>query len=385
MDQAPPASKRPRNEVDDDEPAQLDPKRRNEETTDEHDRKSSYLVVHSISCDGDEDSYHSHHEENTYYLDVPRLFARDNKANGLRGTDKVQDLGQFLEEHPGYDFVVIKHYSCEAYYKEHEREFQEIGDSKLRTKIPSEQRALLYTLPSDLPLATAKDESITHFSREMAEALNALDALCQWDGEFDYSFLEDLRLEAPYTIVYHSRTSLNDYQQRGIDPIHWPHIEGFRDYVLGSMSNDYAEADAYLKKNELIPRHLTKLFRRGDVLVTQRGGDQVGLLCRSVSYPSPRVCDLQCESWIFDGVFRRKMESLRVVWPSGSSQDAISIVALETFPLRFGGDELIQRLKQRGQMLWDCRFRKYVTYEESSSTLDMQTVSLRLNVTSSQY
>ncbi|KAG9854832.1 P-loop containing nucleoside triphosphate hydrolase protein, partial [Aureobasidium melanogenum] len=381
MNQVPTAfSKRPR---DDDESVHVESKRHKEEPTVDHAPKSSYLVVHTVSCEGD--TYHSHHEENAYYLDVPRLFAKDSKANAVRGTHEIEDLEQFLEENPGYDFVVIKAYSCGEYYKNHEAEFEEIGDWKLRTKIPSEQRAYLYTLPRDLPPAVQEDESISHFSQDMVEALKALDALCHWDGAFNFAASDHFDLRAPYTIIYHSRMSLNDYREKGVDIIYWPRIDAFRNYILGSMSMDYAEADAYFSKNKLTPRHLTKLFRKGDVLVTQRDGNQVGLLCKSVSYSEPRVCNLECESWTFDGVFRRKVEPMRVVWPSGSSLDAISIVALEAFPLRFGGDELKQRLKQRGQMLWSCRFRKYVTYEESSSAPDAQTTNLRFMVDMSTY
>ncbi|KAH0044111.1 P-loop containing nucleoside triphosphate hydrolase protein, partial [Aureobasidium melanogenum] len=380
MNQATAFSIRPR---EDDEPERLDSKRHKEETTVDPGPDPSYLVIHTVSCEGN--SYHSRHEEYADYLDVPRLFARDNKANGLRGNEPIKDLEDFLEAHPGYDFVVIKSYSCEAYYKSYEGEFQEIGDSKLRLNFSSEQRALLNALPKDLPLAMPEDESITHFSRGMAEALNALDAICQWDGVFDSRFLEDLQLEAPYTIVYHSRTSLNDYRERGVDPIYWSRINGFRDYVLESMSKDYAEADACFEQNATTSRHLAKLFRKGDVLVTQREGDQVGLLCKSVSYPEPRVCDLECEFWTFNGVFRKKMESLRVFWPSGLSQDTIPVNTLKAFPLRFGGQEMKKRLMQRGQMLWNCRSRKYVTYEDSLSTPDMQTTNLRFMVDMSTY
>ncbi|KAH0362599.1 P-loop containing nucleoside triphosphate hydrolase protein, partial [Aureobasidium melanogenum] len=45
----------------------------------------------------------------------------------------------------------------------------------------------------------------------------------------------------------------------------------------------------------------------------------------------------------------------------------------------------MELLKQRGQMLWDCRFRKYVTYESSYSTPDLQETSLRFMVDMSTY
>ncbi|KAG9697758.1 P-loop containing nucleoside triphosphate hydrolase protein, partial [Aureobasidium melanogenum] len=384
MNQTPAASsKRPRNEVEDDEFAQLDPKRPKEGTPVELATKSPYLIVHRVRCAGG--SYHSHHYEIADYLDVPRLFARDNKANGLRGTKPIEDLEQFLEEHSDYDFVVIRKYSCKAYYEAHEGEFQEIGDSRLRMQISSEQRAYLYTLRNDLPLAMPQDESITDFSQDMAEALNALDGLCQWNGTFDPDYSEDLELKSPYVIVYHSRMSLNEYRNKGIDPVYWSCIDGFRDYVLGSMSNDYAEADACLEKSEITSRHLAKLFREGDIVVTKRKGEEMGLLCKSVRCPNPQTCDLECQSWTFDGTFRKKLEHLRITWPAGQSLDTIHIVSLETFPLRFAGKELEDGLKERGQMLWDCRFRKYVSYEDSIPAANKQTTNLRFMVDMSTY
>lgn len=366
------SSKRSRNKLEDDESARLDPKRFKEGTAGSA-TKPPYLIVHSVSCEGD--SYHSHHRQHALYLDLPRLFTKDSKADGLRGTNRIEDLEQFLQDNPGYGFVVEKHYSCEAYYKDREKQFQEIGDSKLRSRISSEERAYLYTLSGNLPTAKPEDESITHFSPAMAEALNALDDLCQWDGIFDTDYLDDLKLKPPYLNIYHSRTALNDYQEVDVNPDYSLRIEGFRDYVLEAMSNDYAEADAYFKRNETTPRHLAKLFRKGDIVVTQRHGEETGLLCVSVSCPQPRVCVLECESWAFDGSFRKRAETLRVTWPAYSSVDAISIISLEAYPLRFGGTDLKHRLRKRGQKLWDCRFSKYVSYEDPSSISEIQTVS----------
>jgi hypothetical protein len=378
MNQAPGASsKRPRDNVGDDESGQPDPKRPAEAISVES-PDPTYLIVHSVRCqDNSRGTCHSLHEEDAYYLDAPRLFAKDSKANGLRGTNHIRDLESFLVENPDYDFVVEKNYNCEAYYKDYEKEFQDIGDSRLRSKISSESRPLLYSLPEDLPLATPEDESITHFSQGMADALDVIDDICQWDGLFDTDDLYDLELPAPYTNIYQSRTALNDYQEQAIDPIHWPRVDSFLDYVLGAMADDYAEADSCFERCETTSRHLAKLFRKGDLLVTKRYGEEIGLLCDSVSSLATQTCVLQCQSWIFDGSFRKKMETLQVTWPADPSVDTVSILSLEVYPLRFGGEELRERLKERGQKLWDCRFRRYVSYNDSESSPGIQAVSLR--------
>jgi hypothetical protein len=367
-------SKQSKNEVEDNEPK---PKRPTEATKAESSTNPPYLIVHLVRCRGrSRDTYHSHHNEREYYLDVPRLFAKDSKAEGLRGTSDslIPDLESFLDGNPEYDFVVEKHYSCEAYYEEHEREFQAIGDSKLRSRIASEGRAFLYTLPNDLLPAIPEAEIITNFSQDMADALDALDGLCQWDGLFDTVDPGDLYLEAPYTNIYQSRTSLSDYQERDIHPVHWRLIDSFLDYVLGAMSSDYAEADVCFERCETTPRHMAKLFRKGDILVTQRHGEEIGLLCESVARPGPRSCVLQCQCWTFDGSFRKTRETLRVTWSTDESEDTISILSLEAYPLRFGGEELRQLLKKRGQKLWSCRSREYVSYEDSGSSPGIQTV-----------
>jgi hypothetical protein len=202
----------------------------------------------------------------------------------------------------------------------------------------------------------------------MADALDALDDICQWDGLFDTDELYDLELPAPYTNIYQSRTALNDYQELEIDPTHWPRIDVFLDYVLSAMSDDYAEADACFERCETTSRHLAKLFRKGDILITKRHGEEIGLMCDSASSPTPQTCVLQCQSWTFDGSFRKKMETLQVTWPAGSAVDTVSILSLDIFPLRFGGEELRERLRDRGQKLWDCRFRKFVSYDSESSS-----------------
>ncbi|TIA41931.1 hypothetical protein D6C78_01455 [Aureobasidium pullulans] len=324
-------------------------------------QKAGYLIIHSA-----------------YYLDTPRLFANDSKAEGLRGVTPVPDLERFLEDNIDYDFVVEKEYDCEAYCRDHETDFQSIGNSRLRSRISESERAYLFTLTEDLPLATPSSESITHFTPNMAEALNALDNLCQWDRIFDPSDdLEEVRLEAPYTNIYHSRKLLDDYKNKDVDPVYWSQIDAFQDYVLGAMSTDYVEADALFEKSEITLRHFAKLFRKGDIVVMYIDNERVGLLCESIDRMNTWTQRLTYQSWEFDGLFQKKFGTLQVAWPSHRSADdttSIPITSLSAFPVQFGDPELKQSLKTRGLMLWDCRFGKYVSYEAPTPTPELQKV-----------
>jgi hypothetical protein len=82
---------------------------------------------------------------------------------------------------------------------------------------------------------------------------------------------------------------------------------------------------------------------------------------------------LYCENWNFDGVFGRKENTVNIRWPSTSSA-ILQIVDLELFPLKHDRIGTRQKLLARGQVLWKCRKRRYMSYRVPGGKGDIQTV-----------
>lgn len=145
------------------------------------------------------------------------------------------------------------------------------------------------------------------------------------------------------------------------------------------MAVDYKEADDLFKRGEVSEKHLPKLFRLHDRVVTKIDGEEVAALCYSMQIGNSKRIRLGCRLWAFDGLFRSKSEALIVEWPQEADipvLGSIPITQLSVYPLRYGQKGLCERLIKRGSMLWSCRFRKFVGYNAPKHVLDVQVVRI---------
>jgi len=66
-------------------------------------------------------------------------------------------------------------------------------------------------------------------------------------------------------------------------------------------------------------------------------------------------------TWKFDGHFSKATEE-KGIGQSLVSDDTYLIRSMAAYPTRYAGERTKERLLRRGQMFWDCRFRRYVSY-----------------------
>ena len=105
------------------------------------------------------------------------------------------------------------------------------------------------------------------------------------------------------------------------------------------MAADYKEADDFFKRGEVSEKHLPKLFRLHDRVVTKIDGGEVAALCYSMQIGNSKRIRLGCRPWAFDGLFRSKSEALIVEWPQEADipvLGSIPITQLSVYPLRYG-------------------------------------------------
>lgn len=74
--------------------------------------------------------------------------------------------------------------------------------------------------------------------------------------------------------------------------------------------------------------------------------------------------DIKAWSWEFDGDFQCKQTTIQLRMAADDNEQ--DIVKLNVRPLKHEDDVIVERLQRRGQTLWDCRFRRLVSYNEDA-------------------
>jgi hypothetical protein len=91
-------------------------------------------------------------------------------------------------------------------------------------------------------------------------------------------------------------------------------------------------------------------------------------------------CSVTTWRWGFDTKFKKQYETLKIRYPRSKSDESfhtrlIRVEELENFPLRFASKVVVEQLKYRGKMFWQCRERCFVSYVEQEGTVAHHQVS----------
>lgn len=335
-----------------------------------------YLVVHMVKCDAE--GNHRDHDPEAMYLDIPRLLGGDSKASVLRGQIPIDEdeLHPDMLEERGVNFVVYKNYDCRAYHETVKDDFIPLPLPQIKREVLSGLKAHFFSLPEDGEEAVPNWEYIDKLSTSLKKSLEIV-------GKINRSRLQHLSFEAPYTGFYHARSLLEDHatgRSGVLSDLHQDNMTSLLDYVLKTCADDYEAADALFAQGLVERRHFLKLFPPDEVVVDPQSTQPVAYVTSSCVQNHDFELSITCWNWQYDGIFRRKGTTRKITWPS--YDDQIPISRLPLYPLRFDTSGLEQRLRKRGELFWDCRKRKFVSYESSSSPLELQTVRTRSSPTS---
>jgi hypothetical protein len=331
-----------------------------------------HVIVHQVSCFRDDN--HTHHSSQSQYLDVPRLFAGDNKASALRGKRHFPDLEDYLESNPDISFIVYRSYSCNEYHEAVKDDFDRLQIPHIDPAVRSQLRAYLFALKRDGEAASPNAEEIRIVSEDLQDAMATMESLHPdqfgaWDPQRG--------MRAPYLQLYHCRSLMDDYATTpsgDLSQTLQDHIRALFNYVIASYGEEYQEADDLFEEGLVNQYHFPKLFGPNEIVVTVANNQPLAYISEICPALKDGHLELNCWSWDFDGLFRKEKINLPVLWPQ--DYDTVPISSLMVYPLRYDRSGLDERLRNRGKQFWECRKRTFVGYESPNPTFEVQAVRL---------
>jgi hypothetical protein len=336
-----------------------------------------YLLIHKVECG--HSINHNHHPKTSFFLDPPRLFAGDNKTSPLRGTVSISNVAEHLEDNEHISIIIYRTYYCEDYHATAEDDFERLRLSDYGVRTVSAMRPYLFVLSKDTPEAECASEEMTLLSQDLREALNNLEIL---DPKINCHLLrqDHWTMNSPYLQMYHFRDLIRQTSPMltGVDE--QKHVDVLLRYIDEAFGDDYAEADNLFSMGLVSQKHASKLFGPEEIVVTMKEGQPVAYVSKGFPSQTRSLLTLHCESWKFDGVFGRKVEIFDVMWPTASSSEVMPIIELNLFPLKYDRSGIKKRLLARGQVLWNCRKRRYMSYTLPTDKSDTQTVRIQISI-----
>jgi hypothetical protein len=324
------------------------------------------------------------------YFDHPVWARGDGRASRMRCEIPLENFELYLEKNKDVAFIVY-------------RDFQ----------TGSMDNAASYPV-THLPRHSS--EKIQPINRDLITAI--VDLLSSRDeyAKLLEMYLESNKLPAPYLFIYHSRTSLEEFQD-GLTLPAKTQLSLLSKYVTEQFAHEYAAADDLLSQNKILPEYVHYLFKPGDLLVSKVGNEYTGHVATSwpqvreskrelrMPFTGSRNCkeprpdgvkddasahkmrsSIRAWHWEFDGNFQRRFETLELEIldsenrcgnatntegvekesrESNPQARATKISDLNVFPVQYASLEITEKCRRRGKNFWNCRHRRYVSYQES--------------------
>ncbi|KAF5632038.1 P-loop containing protein [Fusarium sp. NRRL 52700] len=310
-----------------------------------------YIVIHRVECPGSTPA-HSHHPATSSYLDVPRLFADDNKASPLRGRIPDKDSQMRAKKDPTISFIIHRTYNCLEY---HNTAFEALREASAHSGPPDLGSQLC--LPNDADEAVAEGEYMEIVSNELNNAIEAVKEANTPQSPIEKSLLLGWKREhnmmAPYLHFYHTRNLLRDHVPQ-LPERQGQHMNLFLEYLDREFSPDYEDAkNLFLGQGLVSRKHFHKLFGPREVIVTVEEGHHVAMVSKYPPLPGSNPIRI-----------------VTIPWPKHVAEvDKVPIKSLGIFPLRFD-QQIEHRLRKRGEFFWQLRKPRLVLYTAPNQALD---------------
>lgn len=294
------------------------------------------------------------------YLNPPKMI-REGSAS--RDSVSIPDLGEYLKENANISIIVNRTYSPNAYNSEIIDQFQKLQKENMKPDVVTSQGPGFYKLTEDSGYRGPYSETMTIVSEDLKNALNTIFGMLSGQpAKLDFEH----EMAAPYLPFYHLRRAINQKVNRLAPTLQVP-VKTLMGYLNKEFGSEYKEADDLFSAGLVNQKHLSKLFGANEVVVTMQDDTPRAYIVRSVSNDGLL---LECESWSFDGIFRRQQTTFKVDWPDLTAE-SIPIPSSTIYPLRFDKSGLETRLRNRGNIFWECRYRKCVSYQGSNNRFEI--------------
>jgi hypothetical protein len=341
---------------------------------------SGYVTVHCVECTR-QGRYHQHHESYAYYLDSPYLPVQSNRKTCLHGQERLMDLEDYFEDHGEFSFALCMTYSCTTYHESVKEQFERIPMPKMDDSIAISAKPYFYILREDADPAQSYTERLI-FSEGLMDSLQMLLGSSIEDTErskyekrsLPRSWKDSNNLVYPYTQLYHQKHLLTGRAANQLEATERLHLNALSRYLEDRLGAEYAEAEALFASGMVSRSHWAKLFRPGELVVTNKANQPMAYMSTSCPVVSDNILRLQCWYWEFDGNFFEENVTLPVVWPS--EKETIAITDLQTYPLQYAHAGVEDELRSRGEVFWACRSRRFVNYDAPLQGMEVQIVRL---------
>ncbi|KAJ4111386.1 hypothetical protein NW765_016511 [Fusarium oxysporum] len=302
-------------------------------------------IINRLNC---QDS-----DEQGLYLDEPWLVENGPYRAHLRCSRLVDNLELYLERNKDIVCIAYRDYECcgrpppvpdPGQFDLLVRENVDIVSDELRVAW------------DQLVVAVTEDaESPTNISR----------------GTFD---LEDENARAqetqhPYLWWFQHRNRI-ERAKSSLSQESKNQVEAFQHYLRLYLGDEWAKVDSLIREGKITAKYLSYLFAPGQIIISKLKGLSVAQwqaytatswLAKIGSLPTKGNFQalIQVSYWDFDGNFQGFNSTLSL---SGlpSLTEEFPINAMMIFPMKYVDDGTVCSLRQRGQMFWKCRHRKYV-------------------------
>ena len=351
------------------------------------------------------------------FFDHPEWVKGQGTARRIQSNLPLKNFDLYLEKNKDVAFIVYRNFDTDS------------TDIVAKPGTDGDKSDTATHLPQ------YSSETIRPVNEDLIEAIKTLLRSRQEYTETLRKFFDSYELAAPYLFIYHSRKSLEDFQNNLPLPAK-AQLSLLLQYVTEEYADEYAAADSLLAQGRISPRLVRYLFKPGDLLVSRVDGQYMGYV--SSSWPkinwdkkvsrmqanssgngttlslygsqdadarmaadqvTIHVCRIDAWHWDFDGNFQRIHKLLELELPAiedGENATDVkgkNIVAtqgkehkprlgernisdLNVFPMQFASAELVDKCRQRGKTFWKCRTRNYVSYQESGMESIQNLVSI---------
>lgn len=317
----------------------------------------------------------------THYLDEPRWEPADIDSVVLHANNPIRNINFYLDQHPEIAFAIYKDYS---------------------TKPPAGRKEI-ETVDGTLKAPKPVSEVLSLIAPDMFEAMAEFVGLVPNFDENFPSFNLGRYIRAPYLFMYYSLPFVPEVVPK-LDTSSRTLVTQLVNTLEKSHGYEYRSARQQAEKGK-VARHLIRyLIRPGDVLVgTSFAYDQAFVatewneseetsiedeededpeLLRTRSTRLPRYgahansserrttksysWEIPVWYWVFNGVFQKTRELLKLTMSVGYDEEFIDIQKLTYFPLQYAEPGARERLQKRGRTFWSIRHKKFVSYLRSA-------------------
>ena len=358
---------------------------------------SRYQIIYRLQKSEDikqENGKHRREQRTLLFFDHPDWVRGQGTEKHIKSNLPLTNFELYLEKNKDISFIVYQ-------------TFSELGTDSTESDSTSHR-------------PQPAKETIKLVNKDLIGAIEILlDSQPQY-AELAGEFSKSLELPAPYLFIFHSRKSLEEFQDSLLAHAK-AQLSSLLNYVTEKYADEYAAADSLLSQNKISPKFLRYLFKPGDLLISRVDGHYQGYV--SKSWPTkirarkvPRSgaakyhmgtvmplygsrgrdtrmvndkvtvhsCVVDVWHWGFDGNFQRQSLTLdlEIVEDGGSDTDIKgkrnvtaqddkpgnskgekNISDLNLFPIQYASAEIVENCRRRGKIFWKCRTRSYVSYQ----------------------